>query len=217
MQEVIYQVSNIGAMVSYFLPLIFFFKTKNSNKGFTKMSPLFIVVVARIIYVSLGIIFLYYVDNGYPLYHFSVFILTILTINFYRDFSDSIRLVSNIFLILSVLVFALETIIFNRIWENNLFMTLLSNLEISILSFLAILANFSNMEIAKENLDYNNFYISVGFLVFNCSSFFFSLYEDTIRSKNELFLTIFPVFMLLIIIENLFICIGIWQLKKSRY
>jgi len=217
MPEVIYQVSNIGAIVSYFLPLILFLKSNNLNKNLSFKSPLFILLTAQIAYVSLGIFFLYFVQNGYPLYHISVFVLTILTIYFFRDFSASIRFVSNIFLIVSTVVFTLETVVLYRIWENNLFMTLLSNFEISIISFMAIYVNFNNFEIEKKERDFNNFYISTGFFIFNCSSFFFSLFEGIIRSKNELFMTIFPVFMLLIIIQNLLTCVGIWELRKSLY
>jgi hypothetical protein len=217
MQEVIYQLSNIGANVSYFLPFIFFLRSKNLSKRLPFKCPLFILLTAQIAYVSIGVFFLHFIHNGYPIYHISVFVLTILTIYFFRDFSASIRFVSNIFLIISTVVFTLETVVFYRIWENNLFMTLLSNLEISILSFMAIYVNFNNFEIEKKERDFNNFYISTGFFIFNCSSFFFSLFEGIIRSKNELFMTIFPVFMLLIIIQNLLTCVGIWELRKSLY
>jgi hypothetical protein len=200
------------AIISYSIPIVFNLKIQ---KGLIhKNLPFFILILTNFFFVVLELIFSYRIQNCYPIYHVSVFVATILTFAYFIKSGLSPK-IATIFLFLTVGIFFYETVYLNRFFYNNYILTVFSNVSISLISLLNLFKLFTN---TQENIvDFKfHYYINTAFFVFNSSAFYVSLFESHIKAEDGFLLDIiYPIFSGLIVLQNLLITAGLWQLKKS--
>jgi hypothetical protein len=150
-------------------------------------------------------------NNCYPSFHVTIPILTLLTINYFRRKGIS-TFIAVILASIVLLLFIYESIYLNKWFENNMLITVFSNMCISMLSLYHLYTIFTN---EKDNQFKSLFFISSGLFISNTSIFFFSLNEDQIRSEDSLlYQYVYPVFMFLYILQNILISVGIWTTQK---
>lgn len=200
------------AIISYSIPIFFNFKIQ---KGLIHMNlPFFVLILTNFIFVVLELIFSYGIQNCYPIYHVSVFVATILTFIYFIKSGLSPK-ISIIFLFLTVGIFFYETVYLNRIFDNNYILTVFSNVSISLISLLNLFQLFAYTHDNLVNFKFH-FYINTAFFVFNSSAFYVSLFESHIKAEDGFLLYItYPIFSVFIVLQNLLLTAGLWQLKKS--
>ncbi len=179
-------------------------------------SALFAWVFFNLFFTLLGYIPQIIYKNSYPVFHVSIPILTLLTINYFwrKGISTFITVISASIVLL---LFIYESIYLNNWFENNLLIAVFSNMCISMLSLYHLYIIFiKENENEQDNQFKSLFFISSGLFMSNTSSFFFSLNEDKIRSEDYLvlFQYVFPVFMFIYILQNVLISWGIWITQK---
>jgi hypothetical protein len=176
--------------------------------------PLLILIALNLFFVILEVVFLYVLQNCHPIYHVSIFLSTILTFSYFIKSSLSPK-ISIVIILLTIGIFFYETVYLNRIFYNNYILTIFSNVSISLISLFNLFKLFTNTQDDVVNFKFH-FYINTAFFVFNSSAFYVSLFESHIKAEDGFLLyIIYPIFSVLIVLQNLLITAGLWQLKKS--
>jgi hypothetical protein len=203
-------ISYFLASISYLFPLvIFLLKRRIMN------SPLFFYVKINILSVILSYIFLIYYSNSFPIFHFSVFLSTAVLIYYFKIKELIYQSVYNLLFVFLSVSFIIDIFLFNGIWGNNFYTTIYSNLCLTLLSLRQLFVILDEEDKRSLFTFEWSFYITVSILILNSSSFFFSIFEDRIRSlENNLFLYTFPIYMSFIFIHNFFLSIGLWKKQK---
>jgi hypothetical protein len=211
MLDFIYYLFSYGGAVTYFLPVLIFCTVKKTL--IKENSALFALVFFNLFFTLLGYIPQIIYKNCYPVFHVSIPILTLLTINYFWRKGIS-TFITVILASIVLLLFVYESIYLNKWFENNLLITVFSNVCISMLSLYHLYTIFT-YENEKNNQFKSLFFISSGLFILNTSGFFFSLNEDQIRSEDSLlYQYVYPVFMFLYILQNILISVGIWTTQK---
>ena len=199
------------ATLSYVIPFLISFKLRKRLILINK--PIFIYVILDVLFVILEYIFIVIFTNSHPVHHISSFVLLFLSLTyFYSVYLNRYLFVFCLFIML--ILFFYETVYLNTIMEPNYLFLTFSNCLISIISFFHLfkLFNSDNDEIRLFQFQY---FISMGFFIFNSSSFFMSLFESQIvNDLNNYFVIVSPIFSSLIVFQNLMISKGIWILKR---
>ena len=212
MLDFIYYLFSYGCTISFFIPVLVFCTVKKTL--IKENSALFTLVFFNLFFTFLAILSQVIYTNSYPAFHVSIPILTLLTINYFWRKGIS-TFIAVILASIVLLLFVYESIYLNKWFENNMLITVFSNMCISMLSLYNLYTIFT-YEDEKNNQFKSLFFISSGLFISNTSSFFFSLNEDKIRSEDYLVLNqyVFPVFWFLIILQNVLISVGIWTTQK---
>ncbi len=212
MLDFIYYLFSYGGTITYFLPVLIFCTVKKTL--IKENSALFAWVFFNLFFTLLGYIPQIIYKNSYPVFHVSIPILTLLTINYFWRKGIS-NLITIILASIVLLLFVYESIYLNKWFQNNLLSTVFSNVCISLLSLHHLYTIFT-YENEQDNQFKSLFFISSGLFISNTSSFFFSLNEDKIRSEDYLvlFQYVFPVFMFIYILQNVLISWGISITQK---
>jgi hypothetical protein len=212
MLDFIYYLFSYGSIISFFIPVLVFCTVRKTL--IKENSALFTLVFFNLFFTFLAILSQVIYTNSYPAFHVSIPILTLLTINYFwrKGISTFIAL---ILASIVLLLFVYESIYLNKWFENNMLITVFSNMCISMLSLYHLYTIFT-YENEKNNQFKSLFFISSGLFILNTSGFFFSLNEDQIRSEDYLVLNqyVFPVFWFLNILQNVLISVGIWTTQK---
>jgi hypothetical protein len=213
MLDFIYYLFSYGGAISFFIPVLVFCTVKKNL--IKENSALFTLVFFNLFFTLLGYIPQIIYKNCYPVFHVSIPILTLLTINYFWRKGIS-TFIAVILASIVLLLFVYESIYLNKWFENNMLITVFSNMCISMLSLYNLYTIFT-YEDEKNNQFKSLFFISSGLFISNTSSFFFSLNEDKIRSEDYLvlFQYVFPVFLFLIMLQNALISWGIWITQKK--
>ena len=197
--------------MSFFIPVLVFCTVRKTL--IKENSALFTLVFFNLFFTLLGYIPQIIYKNCYPVFHVSTPILTLLTINYFWRKGIS-TFIAVILASIVLLLFVYESIYLNKWFENNMLITVFSNMCISMLSLYHLYTIFTN-ENEKDNQFKSLFFISSGLFISNTSIFFFSLNEDQIRSEDSLlYQYVYPVFMFLYILQNILISVGIWTTQK---
>jgi hypothetical protein len=211
MLDFIYYLFSYGSIISFFIPVLVFCTVRKTL--IKENSALFTLVFFNLCFTFLAILSQEIYTNCYPAYHVSTPILTLLTINYFWRKGIS-TFIAVILASIVLLLFIYESIYLNKWFENNMLITVFSNMCISMLSLYHLYTIFTN-ENEKDNQFKSLFFISSGLFISNTSIFFFSLNEDQIRSEDSLlYQYVYPVFMFLYILQNILISVGIWTTQK---
>ena len=210
MLDFIYYLFSYGSIISFFIPVLVFCTVRKTL--IKENSALFTLVFFNLFFTLLGYIPQIIYKNCYPVFHVSTPILTLLTINYFWRKGIS-TFIAVILASIVLLLFVYESIYLNKWFENNMLITVFSNMCISMLSLYHLYTIFT-YENENNNQFKSLFFISSGLFISNTSSFFFSLNEDKIRSEDYLFQFVFPVFLFLITLQNVLISWGIWTTQK---
>ena len=197
-------------LISYLSPFIVLLKRREFR------SPLFLYSLINLLAVILSLLFLIYFSNSFPVFHFAIFLSTsVLFFYFYRLDKEFPVFYGLSFLVL-LLSFVIEIIFVKGLWQNNILTTLVSNFSLTIISLRQLYIILKEEVIREISHLESIFYISISILVFNSSSFFFSILETQIRSEiNELFLFTFPLFMFFTVLFNVLFSVGLWKRSNS--
>jgi len=203
-------ISYFLASLSYLFPfIVILMKRRFIN------SPLFFYILFNILSVYLSYVFIIYFSNSFPIFHFSVFLSSTVLIYYFKRSDIKYHFLYNLLFVFLIVSFMIDIFLFNGIWGNNFYTTIYSNICLTILSLRQLFVILGEED--NRSLFYFewSFYIAISILILNSSSFFFSIFEDRIRSlENNLFLYTFPVFMCFIFIHNIFLSIGLWKKQK---
>lgn len=198
------------ASTSYLLPLIFF-----SYKGRNLFSPLLFYISLNLLSTITSYFFSLYFYNTYPVFHFAVFLTTISLIRYYLSNDQRYRIVYQIGLFIQAILFLYEVFLLYGLWQNNFYSTVFSNVIMTLFSLRGLFVLFKSDNIVEIRFLESKFYIFTSILIFNSSSFFFSLLENQIRSaETSLFYVTVPLFLVLILIHNILLSIGLWKQAK---
>jgi hypothetical protein len=211
MIDLIIELFTYASILSYLLPVIAATKYRS---GLVKVSrPIFVLVFSDFLFVLLEIVFAFWISNSNPIQHVSVFISTIIIFSYYYSIKFH-RTVLLILFTLACFFFVYETFISNRIMYNNTLMSVFSNVSISLISFIHLFQLFRYDD--KNVLEFKFlFYVSTAFFIFNSSSFYINLFDSHIRTDvGYLLAIIYPVFSILLVVQNVFISKAIWTLKR---
>ena len=215
MLDFIYYLFSYGGTISFFIPVLVFCTVRKTL--IKENSALFTLVFFNLFFTLLGYIPQIIYKNCYPVFHVSTPILTLLTINYFWRKGIS-TFITVILASIVLLLFVYESIYLNNWFENNMLITVFSNMCISMLSLNHLYIIFTNENENEKNNQFKSlFFISSGLFISNTSSFFFSLNEDKIRSEDYLvlFQYVFPVFLFIYILQNVLISWGIWITQKK--
>lgn len=198
------------ASTSYVLPMIFIFFRRRST-----YSPLFYYIVLNVISTIVSLYFNIRFGNAYPVFHFSIFLTSLLLIRFYQNNDPKYQKVYLLFMLILFLIFSSEMLFLDGIWQNNFYSTIYVNVLMTFLSFRGLFILFNSNENNEIKILESKFYIYIAILIFNSSSFFFSILENQIRSaETYLFYITIPLFLILIIVHNILLSIGLWKQAK---
>jgi hypothetical protein len=211
MLDFIFYLLYYGGTITYFLPVLIFCTFRKTL--IKENSALFALVFFHLFFTLASSFAGMIYNNCYPSFHVTIPILTLLTINYFRRKGIS-TFIAVILASIVLLLFIYESIYLNKWFENNMLITVFSNMCISMLSLYHLYTIFT-YEDEKNNQFKSLFFISSGLFISNTSIFFFSLNEDQIRSEDSLlYQYVYPVFMFLYILQNILISVGIWTTQK---
>jgi hypothetical protein len=210
MLDFIFYLFSYGSTISFFIPVLIFCTFRKTLVK--ENSALFALVFFNLFFTLSSFLINEIYEISYPIFHIIIPILTLLTINYFWRKGIS-TFIAVILASIVLLLFVYESIYLNNWFQNNLLITVFSNVCISMLSLYHLYTIFTN-ENEKNNQFKSLFFISAGLFISNTSSFFFSVNEDQIRSEDYLFQFVFPVFLFLITLQNVLISWGIWTTQK---
>lgn len=180
------------------------------------ISPLFAYVSLNFISVILAFLFNLHYSNSYPIFHLSVLLTTIVLILYFKKEDSNCPILYQLVLVLIIFSSYIDIFELNGLWSNNFISTLLSNFSLTIMSLRNLYVIFNNDLLTNLLHLESRFYIAISIFVFNSSSFFFSIFENQIRSvENDLFLITFPLFSVFTILHNILLTLGLWKLQKA--
>jgi hypothetical protein len=210
MLDFIFYLFSYGSTISFFIPVLIFCTFRKTLVK--ENSALFTLVFFNLFFTLSSFLINEIYEISYPIFHIIIPILTLLTINYFWRKGIS-KIITVILASILLLLFVYESIYLNKWFENNMLITVFSNMCISMLSLYHLYTIFT-YENEKNNQFKSLFFISAGLFISNTSSFFFSVNEDQIRSEDYLFQFVFPVFLFLITLQNVLISCGIWTTQK---
>lgn len=198
-------------LLTFLIPvIIFLFKRRRI------LSPLGFYILINAFSAGLSYAFLVVFSNSYPVFHLSVFLSSVSLVWYYKngDFKYSISYL--VVILFFAILFISDVFVFKGLWQNNFVTTIFSNVCLTLLSLRHLYILLSESNIRDVFLLEEKFFIAISILIFNSSSFFFSLLENEIRSdENEFFLITFPLFAVFTILHNVLISIGLWKQAKE--
>lgn len=116
------------------------------------------------------------------------------------------KIIAYSFIVLSVV----DTFFIRDLYSNNYFETIFSKFLVIVLAFYT----FYQLEL-QENFNKGKKIFVYTLLIYACSTFTISLFEEYFRSKdNDQLYIIWSVLFLLTIMYNLFLTLSLWKLKR---
>lgn len=200
-----------AAILSYLLPVFVALKNRSGLVNFNR--PIFALIISNLLFVIVEIWFSFWIKNANPVQHISVFVTTILIFSYFHSIKFH-RKVLVILFYLACFIFVFESFITGSLMENNTLMGVYSNVSISLISFIHLFELFKYDD--KNVIEFKFlFYVSTAFFIFNSSSFYVNLFETQIRAElGYLPAIIYPIFSILMVVQNIILTNAIWTLKR---
>lgn len=144
--------------------------------------------------------------NFFPIFHISVLLENLLLISYVKGFIKLTSFKYRWFYILPFIIFLVEIIFFNSIYELNKISLITNYLSISILLFISL---FSSKKIEKSE-----FPVVRSLFVFHCISFIYFLFDPFRRFNDYISEWIYPIYAMFAIFLNLHFLYYVWSKRK---
>lgn len=215
MIEFLLTILTYSSIFIQFLPLLLLFFIKNKDL-ITMKRALILFCAINIIADIVGVIVAPIYKNNNPIYHIYTLTagVTILYMYFIIIQSERIRkyilIVAALFSTFSIFFFFYK----DGYKLNNAFSNITLCLIMMILSIYYFYTIFVELKI-KVLKNYYFFWINSAFLIYYGTTFYLSIFENSIRSVTyDLYDYLWPIQLIATIILNLILAKGIWKMKK---
>jgi hypothetical protein len=171
-----------------------------------KVSPwLRYLIVLRFLSDVFCFVFRHEFHSVFPVFHVSVFLETLCYLFYFRELSGSKNKQYLLVILMFMVVVGID--MGEGLWLNNYWSTLFSTLLIPLFSLRFLLVP---VEPSKDQVS-----ILIPMFIFHTSMFTYTLFENIIRENTQLFNSLQPFILVLILLYNLSLAYFIWKNRKK--
>jgi hypothetical protein len=184
------------------------------NRLFT-FAPLFFYVTVYVLLIVSEGIFFHYFKNTHLIWCLSTLVLGSLMILILKKLNNINKWLFDLILLAFIVICLIDFYAYENKWDYT--SDLILNLLGTVLSVLVIFNLIGQVAHDNSNKMEGQFLIAISFFVFHASTFFFSLFQDKIRSSlSSLFYLSYIFYLLIIIVHYVLLSIGIWKSAQKK-
>ena len=178
-------------------------------------APLFFYVTLQALLVVGERVYVHYFKNTHFIWSLSTIALGSLMILILKKLNNKNKLLFDIILLAFIVICLIDFYAYENKWDYT--SDLILNLLGTVLSVLVIFNLIDQVAHDNSHKMEGQFLIAISFFVFHASTFFFSLFQDKIRSSlSSLFYLSYIFYLLIIIVHYVLLSFGIWKSAQKK-